>query len=259
MLAYSNGFVAVCLANNRPVREINKDSKRVAIIPFDTEYKIRITNKKTVRCKVEVFVDGTDVLFGQKIVLGAGQSMDLERFLTDNNSGNKFKFISKQKAMATGEIMDPDSEDNGRIQVKFYEEQPWNCFTTILTNHQPGFYGGTVNCASNGTANVGVSNSGCTTNSIATSNTTLTSTAASVKSSAGVTAEGNVSHQKFSAVADFQTYQYSTDIDIWLSGPLVDVQDAPLRELAKKSIELGLRPNATAEQRALALEYIKHI
>jgi len=293
-MGYNNGAVANIVCNGRPVREISKDDRRVSIIPFDTEYKIRLINKKNVRCKVEVFIDGTDVLFGQKIVLMANQSIDLERFLTDKNDGSKFKFISKGKAMSTGEILDPDGVDNGRIQVKFYEEMPWwaTLSGSICVNNS--IPSGTIytNCSTNGVgsggtftsnaANIGAMgvaggavNAGCTTQANSSQQASYHSHVAldsyqpqvSIKSlNAGVTAEGGMSNQKFSSTSDFNTYAYAfADISIWLSGPLVEehkVYVAPGKlsqafvSEAQAKIALGLSAHATKEQRQVAQDYL---
>jgi hypothetical protein len=269
-MAYHQGAAVSVISAGRPVREINKDGKRVSIIPFDSEYKIRLINKKNVRCKVEVFIDGTDVLFGQKIVLYPGQTMDLERFLTDKHDGNKFKFISKGKAMQTGEILDPDSADNGRVQVNFYEE----CFSATswitLTNqtYQGSICGGGM---VNGVASSSIGAINCNVSGTSTgvaSGSTFTSTVAPQTKSLneGVTAEGGRSNQQFHSAQDFNTnyYPFAT-IDIWLSGPLVEKQkslvvpkslSAEFVSEAQTKIALGLSAHATKEQRAIAADYL---
>jgi hypothetical protein len=267
-MAYQNGAAAAIVVNGRPVREINKQDKRVSIIPFDSEYKIRLINKKNARCKVEVYIDGTDVLFGNKIVLMPNQTIDLERFLNDNASGEKFKFISKEKAMETGEILDPDGIDNGRIQIKFYEEYS-NSFMSLLgvstlLNTTPN-YTLTNNNTSGGTftannAQIKAATDGYLSGSI---NCSANAAANSAQLNSGVTAAGGQSAQSFSQAIDFTTYTYSfAEINIWLSGPLVEAKkkqpslsQAFINE-AQAKIALGLSATATGEQRQVAQDYL---
>lgn len=167
MMAYKDGFVVSIVKDNQNLRTINKNNKRTAIIPFGSEYKIRLINKNSVRCKAAVFIDGTDVLFGKKVILNPYETFDLERFVDSLDSGKKFKFESVKRAMASGEIGDPDSPDNGCIKVDFYKEyQEINIpFNNIS---------GTLNINSSGNIGLGVSNS---TTHIDLQNLNLTNTA----------------------------------------------------------------------------------
>ena len=46
MAAYQSQFVASVICNNQPLREVNKNGRRTCIIPFDSEYKLRLKNQK---------------------------------------------------------------------------------------------------------------------------------------------------------------------------------------------------------------------
>ena len=123
MMAYQSGFVVSVLQNNKPIREFNNCGERVARIPFDSEYKLRLKNKTKVRALVEIDIDGTDILDGSRLILKAGDTVDLERFVDDSYEGRKFKFMSLEKGAAIGKIQDPTSVDNGLIEVRFYKEK----------------------------------------------------------------------------------------------------------------------------------------
>jgi hypothetical protein len=229
-------------------------------MPFGTEYKLKLKNKKGTRCMVEVSIDGTDVLFGRRLILNAYESMDLERFLDNNNSGASFKFMSVDQAASTGELQDPDSPDNGHIQVRFYEEKQVSpilyALHTVATpfwgggyiNNGGGFIGGAYHVSSNlnantsgggscgstftttgaagvtGQGNPHVTHTSCAVNSrgMGEANSTCDSFSGNleVNNSAGVTGQGGVSNQQFTDSWGFPTQAYPTTIDIWLSGPI---------------------------------------
>jgi len=124
MMAYQGGFVVSVIVDGKPVREYNSDGTRTCKIPFNSEYSLRLKNKTKGRALASITIDGTEVLTGnKKLVLGKGETVDIERFIDDLNSGNKFKFISLEEGAASGEIQDPTLEENGFIEVKFYKEK----------------------------------------------------------------------------------------------------------------------------------------
>jgi len=124
MMAYSNSFV-VNVVTDKPLREFNKNGLRTCKVPFGSEYKIRMINRGSGSAYATVSIDGTEVITGGKrFVLGSNQTLDIERFVDDLSEGRKFKFISIEEGMATGEIQDPGSPDNGIIEVVFYPEKP---------------------------------------------------------------------------------------------------------------------------------------
>jgi len=123
-MAYQGGLVVSVIVSGKPVREYNADGTRTCKIPFNSEYSLRLKNKSKGRALASITIDGMEVLTGnKKLVLGRGQTVDVERFIDDLNSGNKFKFISLEEGAASGEIQDPTSEENGIIEVKFYKEK----------------------------------------------------------------------------------------------------------------------------------------
>jgi hypothetical protein len=145
MAAYFGNFVlSVIDQNGNPVREKNESGERTARIAFDTEYKLRLKNQRHVRAKVKVFIDGMDVNPNGYFILGANESLDLERFITDGDlvSGSKFKFTSQLKGALTGELQDPFSSQLGRITAKFYPESTWGnvTFRSPSFTHSPPYY-----------------------------------------------------------------------------------------------------------------------
>jgi hypothetical protein len=85
-------LVASIRANGKILREF----KDTVYIPYNSEYSIVLKNLNTVRAIVNITLDGTDVCPGG-LVLMAGQTIDLERWIKNGNlsAGNKFKFIER--------------------------------------------------------------------------------------------------------------------------------------------------------------------
>ena len=119
MMAYSDGFVATIIGKDgKPVREHNESGQRTARVPFDSEYKIRIKNKTAARALAHVEIDGTAVTTAGKIVLGPGESVDLERFLDALSGGKRFKFARASHP----DVQDPTSDDIGLVRVTLEPE-----------------------------------------------------------------------------------------------------------------------------------------
>lgn len=126
MMGFAQNYVASIIHNNKPLREFNVNGVRTCKIPYGAEYAIRLINRrKDQRAMVSVSIDGTEVLTGGKrVILNPNETIDLERFVDSLSEGRKFKFISIEEGIATGEIQDPSSPDNGTIEVLFYPEVP---------------------------------------------------------------------------------------------------------------------------------------
>ncbi len=269
MCSYFNQFVASIIVNNQPLREINKNNRRTCIVPFGSEYKMRLKNYNNVRCKVEIFIDGTDVLFGEKLVINPKQTLELERFLTDNNSGKKFKFASLKQAEAAGELHDPNNFDNGHIQIKFYKELEYTLTTTyqpqttfININQQPFIQEQKtpmwqtphIYCSSvqdSGLTHRGGGLSGVTVNSTTSGVAFAGATMDWNETKTGVTLEGSISNQKFTEVPDFCTESSPSVIDIWLEGK------GDTTPSAKEFILAAFESNATSIQINYAQQWLK--
>ena len=94
-MVYSENFIATVKIGGKILRE-NKD---VVALPFGSEYSIYLKNLNSVRAVVRVSVDGqplSDVADGW-IIIGANQTLDLERFIRNGNfqKGNRLKFIER--------------------------------------------------------------------------------------------------------------------------------------------------------------------
>jgi hypothetical protein len=247
MMAYANNFVASILINNKPQREFQKDGDRTCYIPFDTEYQIRLKNKNSLRCKVQVDIDGMSATGNSAIVLDSYGTLDLERFIIDKDKGRKFKFLSQEKAMETGEINDPDSPDNGYVTLKFYQETPSilirsssanDHFTTDKKIFRSNSLPSSVMNSTSLDSGISCSNTSSLVDSSV--NCSLTSCMDSIvtdvepSGNEGVTGEGSISTQKFQDVADFVTVSNPVIIKIKLLAP-ADVRESLLGVYVNKS------------------------
>ena len=114
---YSSKLVASLKANGKILREF----KDTVYIPFGSEYSILLKNLNNTRAVINVFIDGEDQCPGG-LVLNAGQEIDFERSVKNNNlrEGNKFKFIERSGAVE--EHRGVKLED-GLIRIEFQFER----------------------------------------------------------------------------------------------------------------------------------------
>ena len=115
---YGNKLAAAIKVNGKVLREF----KDTVHIPFGSEYAITIKNLHTTRAVVSVYIDGDNVVPGG-LVLNAGQSIDLERSIRNNNltEGNRFKFIER-----TGQIENHRGIgiEDGLVRIEYQFELP---------------------------------------------------------------------------------------------------------------------------------------
>jgi len=118
---YSNKLVACVKADGKVLREKGE----TVLLPFGSEYSLYFKNEHSRKVQIEVEIDGTDVMNGKALLLGAGETMDLKGFVNDiqGNDNRAFKFITK-----TNEISDfrGDKAEDGLIKVSytFEKERP---------------------------------------------------------------------------------------------------------------------------------------
>ena len=119
-MMYSNRAAVAVKVDGRVLREF----KDTVYIPFGAEYSILIKNLNTKRAIFNIYIDGDNIV-PNGLVLNAGQEIDLERAIRNNNltEGNKFKFIER-----TGDIEEHRGiklEDGLiRIEYQFEKEYP---------------------------------------------------------------------------------------------------------------------------------------
>lgn len=113
---YKEKFVLSILHDGHPVKETGTGSNREVAIPFGSEYKIRLKNKNNRSCTARVFVDGRKLSVLGDIVVSAGGTVDLERFIDRSlSNGKRFRFVS----LDDPNVDDPTDSSNGIIRVEF--------------------------------------------------------------------------------------------------------------------------------------------
>ena len=113
---YKDKFVLSIIRDGSPLKESGSKSNKQVVIPFGMEYKIRLKNKNDRDCTARVTIDGSPVSNFGDVIVGAGGTVDLERFITDSMSnGKRFKFVELEHP----DVDDPTRSENGLIQVEF--------------------------------------------------------------------------------------------------------------------------------------------
>lgn len=92
---YSNKFVATLKNNGKVLREQGD----TVYLPFGSEYSLLLKNLNIVKAQVKIEIDGQDVLNGSALVVDPNTDLELERFLTNNDRGNRFKFIERTQSV----------------------------------------------------------------------------------------------------------------------------------------------------------------
>lgn len=232
MSAFCKHFAAAIKVNNKILREskFHQTDAATVHLPFGSEYSLLLKNLSAQRAVVTVTIDGTDVLGGKSIIINPNTSFELERFVDNLATGNKFKFINK-----TEQISDHrgDKVDDGIVRIEYQFEKPYQPMVGILMNEPwPRTYYGSgfdgyqylnniqVGCSLNDTVFSSKSVDGVSAQSVkcaSTMNVSATSASGSATgggilrgaslsasnsapapSEDGITVKGSVSNQKFS-------------------------------------------------------------
>ena len=116
---YNQKLVASIKSKGKVLREF----KDTVYIPFASEYSILLKNLNTVRAVVNVYIDGENAVPGG-LVINAGQSVDLERWIKNGNlsEGNKFKFIERTGAIENGPR--GIKLEDGLVRIEYQFEVP---------------------------------------------------------------------------------------------------------------------------------------
>lgn len=266
---YNNKLVASIRANGKILREF----KDTVYIPFGSEYSILLKNLNTVRALINIYIDGDNVVPGG-LVLNAGQEIDLQRAIRNNNlnEGNKFKFIER-----TGNIEQHRGVklEDGLIRVEYqfekifkrqdgiqwnnvklggqpyYGDPTWTVNNAVLRGSSadvtPSYMKGTVSCADFSYTN----------DSMVMGSATLSASAASMQSfnaapqnETGITVAGSKSEQKFVTVSNFTCEPEKYSIVLKLLGETADNKEIrePITVKAKpKCVTCGKQNKATAK------------
>lgn len=202
---YSNKLAAAIKCRGKILRELGE----TAYLPFGTEYAILLKNLNTVRASVKVYIDGEDATEGVAIVIEPNSSVELERFIKNNDlfRGNRFKFIERTTKVTNYR---GNTYEDGLVRIEFQFEAQ-NCYNAVSVTPDvwpastplKGAYG----CPALMSYPKGV-------RAVAQSNTST--------NSVGITAPGSVSEQRFSTTARLQLEAIRHAIVIQLRGERPD-------------------------------------
>lgn len=120
-MVYKRNFIVVLKTYDGKVLRERKDN--TILIPFGTEYCIGMKNLESRNVVVDISIDGEDVLKGNQLVIKPNTSIDLQRFLDNDRSGARFKFI--ERIAAISEHRGEKTEDGIlRVEYRFEKEKP---------------------------------------------------------------------------------------------------------------------------------------
>jgi len=113
---YRDSYIVALMVGGKIQKEADDGT---ILIPFGSEYVIRLKNKLRKRAIADVWLDGRIAAKG--IVLDANGTVDLERFVDDKNlsEGKRFKLAR----ITDPKVEQPNDSENGSIEVNFYPEK----------------------------------------------------------------------------------------------------------------------------------------
>jgi len=255
-------MAAAIKVNGKVLREF----KDTVYIPFGSQYSILVKNLNTVRAVVHIELDGEEVVAGG-LVVGAGQEVDLERWVKADNlkKGNKFKFIERT---ANIEQHRGVGLEDGIVRITYQFEQVMNPVIGIHRGNMPGVITttnpwdthGILRSSTSGGQSASYSSSMISTaafNNVAvsaTSATGLPGVTASMKheqsNDAGITVPGSKSDQKFQTASWFPTESETHSMVFKLLGATEDnqpVYKAVTVKAKPKCVTCGKQNKATAK------------
>ena len=215
------GYVATIIGEDG---QTIKETNGITVLPFESEYIIRLRNKTRKRSIADVYIDGKVAAKG--IVVDQNEYVDLERYVNDLCQGARFRFVRTDD----NRVKDKGEPENGTIEVNFYPEEdkkpemrtiyrdnhhyyPWRYWDNIPWTGSPWRpYNPIIYCSSvhNAHGNIGGSTSA---KSIQPSNASLQD---------GATVGGSISHQKFDTTHVDINRSQKTTIVIRLKGRTSD-------------------------------------
>lgn len=92
----------------------------VVVLPYGSEYKIRLKNKSRIRSIADIYIDGSIACKG--IIVDEDRTVDLERYIKPGDNmfaGNKFQLAR----LSHPGVADANDDQNGMVEVRFYKER----------------------------------------------------------------------------------------------------------------------------------------
>lgn len=125
---YRDSYVVALMVDGKIQKESDNGT---VLIPFGSEYVLRLKNKLRKRAVADVWIDGKIAVKG--VVIDANETVDLERFVADGNllEGKRFKLAR----LTDPKVDQPNDSENGSIEVNFYPEKDAPVVEKIVEHH----------------------------------------------------------------------------------------------------------------------------
>ncbi len=125
---YRDSYVVALMVDGKIQKESDDGT---VLIPFGSEYVLRLKNKLRKRAVADIWIDGKVAVKG--VVIDANETVDLERFVADGNlsEGKRFKLAR----LTDPKVEQPDDSENGSIEVNFYPEKDAPVVEKIVEHH----------------------------------------------------------------------------------------------------------------------------
>ena len=144
---YRDSYVVALLVDGKIQKESDNGT---VLIPFGSEYVLRLKNKLRKRAVADIWIDGKVAVKG--VVIDANETVDLERFVADGNlsEGKRFKLAR----LTDPKVEQPNDSENGSIEVNFYPEKEAPVVEKIVehincSHHHHGWLGHCTWCCNN--------------------------------------------------------------------------------------------------------------
>ena len=101
--------------------KILREREGAVYLPFGSEYSILMKNLNSRKALVSISIDGKDI--GDKLIIDANRSIDLDCFVDKMNNNNRLKFVQFTKDIQNNL---GDNIENGfiRVEVVYEKEKP---------------------------------------------------------------------------------------------------------------------------------------
>lgn len=194
---YQNKLSACIKVNGKVLREDGDQVK----LPFGSEYVISITNHETKRVRVNIEIDGNPVS-GGGFILDRGNTVDIERSIVNGNleQGNRFMFIERNDSIEAHRGIS-SSDGLVKLTYSFESEALINMWTT--NRHTTNQRDMTWPMDTGDTYKFGQYTCGQPQSINQLNAVPQSSVLRSVENTAGITAPGSISSQKFQTVSNF--------------------------------------------------------
>lgn len=251
---FSKNLVMAVKVGGKVLREFDG----TVALPFGSEYTILLKNLSTQRASVKVSIDGQDATDGVSLIINAGESLELKRFVKNGNlnAGNAFKFIEKTAQI---EAYRGNKAEDGLLTVTYEFENVYASFNdpykglveklggsswSTTTTQTSLNYDGKLIRGSSSSAQQYASN--C----IMKMSATASAKNSTLQNTAGITAPGSIVEQEFQTVYGFRGDGYKHTMTMKMIGSVKGrepVKEAVVVKKLQRCLMCGTNTKQTAK------------